>query len=344
MGASVLQAQDKPLIVHASEIGIAKFHRYDMKEREHGKENIWTRYALDGEPNSKVEQELPFTKNQEDGSVTVYFSTMEELFAGLKEVGSDNKRKIEVLNIHAHGLPGGIWFPKDKKERASWDCATWRSLADGTDKSNYDQYYHAVELSDIKMFRDISEKSADQVKFPCTVGAKEFGDVVAKDPTIKDLFASDTRIHFFSCLVGLGSRGAQFVSDLAKVLLNGEESRVEAALQFGLGDWSMPDGMGFWDYQNDAQMKRDMEDYPTAKEDRKFMQKGQVRIALFRKGEWQLGVSDDLDVTTGDKDNLEIRTVTKLEKKVETPKKTGNPKIWTVRIPGTNVRISGIEN
>ena len=49
-------------------------------------------------------------------------------------------------------------------------------------------------------------------------------------------------------------------------------------MDFGLGDWSMPKGMGFWDYQSDAQLEHDNSIYPVDHKDAEIAQKGTIRM------------------------------------------------------------------
>ena len=97
-------------------------------------------------------------------------------------------------------------------------------------------------------------------------------------------FASDAQLHLFSCIVGLGWAGKRFTYNLAGILFSGENSRVEAAMNFGLGDWSMPAGMGFWDYLSVDQLNRDNSKYPVDRNDRELMQKGQIRFVTKNAG------------------------------------------------------------
>jgi len=148
--------------------------------------------------------------------------------------------------------------------------------------------------------------------------------------------------------VGYGLSGSRFVSSVAKLLFSGEHARVEASLNFGLGDWSMPEGMGFWDFKSFKQIDRDNSRYPVDKNDREMMQKGGIRVAEFSGGKWNRGVLKGLDFMYGHKDTYslesshnfiaddmtpEAESITRLEmlKSIRFPLR--------IRIPGTNAYV-----
>lgn len=91
------------------------------------------------------------------------------------------------------------------------------------------------------------------------------------------------QMNFFSCLVGLGKVGESFLKELV-LTFKAENITLRASTNFGLGDWSIPEGMAFWDYQNDTQIKHDYDNYPKAKKDRDFMQKGTIDMVQMVSG------------------------------------------------------------
>jgi hypothetical protein len=94
------------------------------------------------------------------------------------------------------------------------------------------------------------------------------------------VLARDAQIHLASCVVGLGKMGQEFTQGLAELLLaSGGGGRVETSMDFGLGDWSMPEGMGFWDLQTDEQVNHDNELYVKDRKDAEIAQKGTIRVA-----------------------------------------------------------------
>lgn len=135
-----------------------------------------------------------------------------------------------------------------------------------------------------------------------------------------------------SCIVGLGKMGKIFTEGMANLLLKGEQGRIETSTNYGLGDWSMPEGMGFWDYMNDEQLERDNANYPVNKQDREEMQKGVVRVAQKSRASKMIG---DQDFMT-----LEFRAMPK-GPIMEEPKvffSTMNS-ATSIRIPGTKARL-----
>ncbi|MDB5037240.1 MAG: hypothetical protein JWQ35_768 [Bacteriovoracaceae bacterium] len=284
---------EEGLIIHAAEIGIGKFHRRDNQVHPYAKDNIWTDYVLPEEATIAT----PLARGNPDGSVTVFFSSLEELLTRVIEVSHQSQKKIQVLNIEAHGLPGAMWFPVDETAKNSAACSDWVRTANGPDEKNYEQYYSQVSLADIVTLRIFAYLPF--VPAPCTSGVKAWRKVVAKLPTLKDAFTSDAQLHFFSCTVGYGLAGSKFVSQLAALLFSGEKSKVEAAMNFGLGDWSMPEGMGFWDFKSLGQLHRDNQNYVKNKQDREMMQKGGIRMAEYSNGEWKKGILRGMDFMVG---------------------------------------------
>ena len=94
------------LVVHTSEFGVGKFHRYDNQVHAYGTTNAWLPYILP----SNAETDQPLIQGNADGSVTVFFSTLDDLIASVIQVSKDRHQPVAVLNIHGHGLPGTMWF------------------------------------------------------------------------------------------------------------------------------------------------------------------------------------------------------------------------------------------
>jgi len=84
---------------------------------------------------------------------------------------------------------------------------------------------------------DSSYSNSDQ-QLGCTVGFAQWQEIVNKNLQIISAFERSAVIHFLSCVVGLGNRGHQFTLEIAKVL-NLNQGMVQAAMKYGLGDWSM---------------------------------------------------------------------------------------------------------
>ncbi|MBN8554671.1 MAG: hypothetical protein J0L93_04430 [Deltaproteobacteria bacterium] len=294
--------ESKHLIIHAAEMGIGKFHRYDNSVHSYDENNIWINYVL---PNNAPEK-TPIIQENKDGSVTIFFSHLEELFQQIQKVSNDKGMKVDVLNINAHGLPGGMWFPKDEATMNSSACGSWAASAQGDDRANYNQYYSPISKSDINQIRFLSRAWYAPVGAPCVTGYKQWDEVAKRNAGIKQIFATDAQIHLFSCVVGLGWAGKTFIEKVAPTILSGEGSKMAAAMNFGLGDWSMPEGMGFWDFQNSEQLERDEHLYVTNKRDRDIMQKGEVRLAAINAGKWKSNILTNLDFMLGTKDDLQL--------------------------------------
>lgn len=327
------------LIVHAAEIGIGKFHRYDNKVHPYEHNNIWLNYVAPEGDNLKT----PIVRANDDGSVTVFYSTLEEMLQSVQKISAEKQAKVSVLNINAHGMPGAMWFPKDEKTMKSSSCSDWVNSANGADKGNYDQYYSPVSKADIIQMRMLAKLPSAQWMAPCTTGAKQWVEILKRNPKVLTAFASDAQLHFFSCIVGLGRAGKNFMTKVAAALFSGDGAKVEASMNFGLGDWSMPEGMGFWDYLNDDQLNRDNEHYPVDRKDRDLMQKGQVRVVM-NQGKTQIeGVVPNVDFMLGTKDSLVASAQGFYKEPEDLISKEEYLQIkehgLSVRIPGTNVRV-----
>ncbi len=309
------------LTIHAAEIGIGKFHRHDNSVHTYEAENAWAPYIL---PAGQVK--LPYVKENSSESVTIFFDTLEGMLKEMVKVAKERNQKVAVLNINAHGLPGGMWFPATTKLMNSFGCMQWKQAANGSDEGNYKQYYSPVSKSDILQMREYS-KSGGNV--PCVTGTSQWKSVVASIDGMKTVFTENARVNLLSCLVGLGPVGDKFSKELGQVLFANTEGTVKTSINLGLGDWSMPEGMGFWDYINDEQLEKDNKSYPINKKDREQMQKGSVRIASFESGGWSSKVLTDLDFMMLDGSVDSGRVVTEVEAD------SVGVKPSQIRLPGT---------
>jgi hypothetical protein len=277
------------LVIHTTEFGVGKFHRYDNQVHAYDHSSAWAPYVL---PNGAAVTQ-PLIQKNADGSFTVFFSTLDDLIASVVQISDTEKRKVSVLNVHGHGLPGAMWFPKDQASISSFECSDWNDAANGSDQNNYSQYYSAVSVDEINQIKQMSDNP--NIQTGCTTGLKEWQAGVAKTPHFKDVFADDAQIHFLSCVVGLGKMGEQFTQGIASLLLPKAGGRVETSMDFGLGDFSMPEGMGFWDYQSDAQIEHDNSIYVVDHKDREIAQKGTIRMATFTKNQWDTTLLSNRD-------------------------------------------------
>ncbi len=267
------------LMIDATEIGVGKFHRYDNKLHPYPVASVWK-----GHISPEGALKTPIVFDDADGFVTIQFSNLQELLSAIVAISAKRGDKVSVLNIHGHGLPGGMWYPKDEAQQKSAECAQWRRSAEGPEESNYEQYYSPVSKEEVMSIRRRSDAPGH---YACMTGAADWKEVVNRVPGIRGVFADDAVIHFQSCVVGLGEAGRQFTTAVAGLLLGGEKATVQTSVDFGLGDWSMPEGMGFWDYQNDPQLARDNRIYPADHKDREIMQKGTIRVAMRTGGTWE---------------------------------------------------------
>jgi hypothetical protein len=274
------------LVIHTAEMGIGKFHRMDNKAHTYSLDNAWKPFILaDNAPTV-----TPVIQNNADGSVTIFYSSLLEMLTTATKIAADRGEKISALNINAHGLPGGMWFPKSAKQRDSFECRDWRSAAAAPDKTNYDQYYSPISKSEILQLKATAQFPAH---YSCVVGLPEWREITAQVPNLKSYFSNDAQVHFLSCLVGYGPVGESYTAGIAGMLMDGTQAALQTSLKFGLGDWSMPEGMGFWDYINDQQLAHDNSIYPVNRRDRDIMQTGGVRVAHGQNGIWSTSIVTD---------------------------------------------------
>ena len=94
-------------------------------------------------------------------------------------------------------------------------------------------------------------------------------------------YALDAQIHFLSCVVGLGRWAMTLRARSPRWCWAGFARRtVETALDLGLGDWSMPKGMGFWDIGMTAsELNHANAIYPVDRQDAEVAELGTIRIA-----------------------------------------------------------------
>lgn len=317
------------LVIHTTEFGVGKFHRYDNQQHAYGKDNAWLPYVLPvGAATDKA-----LTVHNADGSYTVFFSTLDEMMTSVEAIVQQEGKKISVFNIHGHGLPGAMWFPKDEDEKNGFMCGDWVRAASGEDVDNYNQYYGPVTVDEIEQIRGISNNP--NVHMGCTTGAAEWKEIIAKHAAFKAAFDADAQMHFLSCVVGLGSVGAQFTQDIAQTVLANGAGHVETSMAFGLGDWSMPEGMGFWDFQSQQQVDSDNAKYPVDHKDREIAQKGSIRLASFGNGAWStsaLAARDFMKLSF--EQNVQVGVATPVLFSAEF-----GPVPARVRVPGTNAYV-----
>jgi hypothetical protein len=232
-----------------------------------------------------------------------------------------------------------MWFPKDVRTMESWSCYSWKEAASGSDKANYEQYYSPLSVSQINQIRDISNNP--NIEMGCTTGLKEWREAMAANPGFKAALADDIQIHFLSCVVGLGKVGETFTQGMAELLLPTAAARLETSVNFGLGDWSMDKGMGFWDFITEDQVKRDGDLYQAHRRDSEIAQKGTMRIANYA-GAWKTGLVTGRDVMAIGFETAFKGTLLAAPIELEAP--TYGPAPARIRVPGTNSFVDVREN
>ncbi len=279
------------LIIHASELGVGKFHRQDNKVHNYGADNAWTPYVLGDKTPSEA---TPVFQKNPDGSVTIFFSNLDELMGAVARVAKEEGRLVSVLNVHGHGIPGGMWYPKDAQTQASQECQGWRATAESTDEVNYSRYYSPVQKYQMMLIRELSQNASMSTSFECVTDLADWRALAEIHTDFTQALAPDLQVHFLSCVVGLGNSGDNFAKGIAQILISGPKGRVSASVNYGLSDWSMSAGLGFWDFQTDEQLNKDNDAYPINKRDADMAQLGSVRIAVGSRANVQTGIVDNL--------------------------------------------------
>jgi len=253
---------------------LAGFHQFENQIRHYEDGNVW-----------KVSI-VPFFSDdptpiifQESGTAfTIIFSTLEELLHTVAMIAHTSNRQIAILNIHAHGLPGGQGFPRDLEMLRSWRCKRWRDRSKKPEKS-FAKYYQLPSFEEIS---DIRQWHKDSSNNYCLSTSKDWR-AVSERLYLGDLrryFSKDAQINLLSCLVGYGTFGDLFLKNLAALLLPVDgNGRVSGPINFGLADSSMYFGLGFWDYKGSRQLTRDKKIYSKTKQDFRIAQSGTLRVA-----------------------------------------------------------------
>ena len=288
---------ERLLVVDAVDTVMGNFHRYDNRRHPYGPGNYWADFIGAGYGPGSA-----FARQDADGAVTIEFSSLEDLLRTLVKVAAKEHAQVAVLNINSHGHPGGSWFPPDEEAMNADECQAWMQTAQSSDAVSYGLYYSDLYKGDIKSMRRASARANPY--FDCATGAGDWRRVASRIKGINSVFAPGAQIHFDSCLTGLGKAGEGFVKAVAEALFPHGGGNVAASMDYGLTDWSMPKGMGFWDYQNDAQLSQFNRLYPRDRRDSEFAQAGSVRVASYQNGAWTTFVAGGLRVMPTDATQL----------------------------------------
>ncbi len=281
-------------ILHGVELGVGKFHRMDNKAHPYGEKSAWTPYVLpDGKNSVEKNSTDGFIQSNYDGSVSVFFTSLEELFQLSAKAAKIKGQEIEIFNVHGHGLPGAMWYPKDQKERDGFLCGQWRANAYGSDAANFNTYYTTISKSEILSIRRMSERK-EPTGMNCVTGAKDWELILTRNQEFKAVLSDSVQVNFLSCVVGLGVAGENFAAAIAKTLLKTSKGKVLSSINFGLGDWSMPEGMGFWDFVSDEQLAYFNQHYPVDQKDRDIMLKGMVRETVLNFAQSENKIFSDI--------------------------------------------------
>ena len=286
------QAQAEPdLSVHVSDFDIGKFHRESHRRHPYGKGNVWTNFVLPPDADGTS----PVLVTNDDGSRSLFASNLEDVFENLIRLSAETGRKVGTLDLVAHGFPGAISFAADRRAFASGDCEAARKLIAGPDEASYRKYYAGTSLAAHE--RMLKSSTFANGRIACGSTAVDFKKTASRLTVVQAVFSERARIRILGCNVGRGSVGTLFVSEVAKALLiPGTDASVTAIRHYGLIDWSIPEGEGFWDVIGESQASRDEQTYPKDEMDSRYMKRGSIAVARFRAGKWRVAVTSDLSI------------------------------------------------
>lgn len=292
------------LTIHAVELGIGKFHRMDNKVHPYSEGNVWIPMIL---PEGADLKDTPLIVQRSPEVFTVFFSSLEEVIQSVVKISKEQGRKINVLNIHAHGMPGAMFFPQTNNMRDSLLCANWRRHSAANDEKNYKMYYSSVSMINLKLVRAFSAIGDSKVtrvlnpllRDPCMTGLGAFERQAKKVDSFKSYFADDLEMKFLSCSVSLGRAGKDFVEGIGELFLNSKEGSVTASQNISLGDWSTPEGLGFWDGHSWKQVREDNKNYVQNRRDSDIAQPGAIRTAFIdENGKMTSVITKDVQLMT----------------------------------------------
>ena len=194
------------LTIHAAEFGIGKFHRKDNEVHPYADNNVWKVFIPDSK--APFDGKNMVRQKNKDNSYTVFYSNLDELFTEMEKISDENNHaKIKVFNLHAHGSPGGMGFPRDVANRDSSACIDWKDKARGDDLSNYNQYYGigsenqigTTDEASIDYIASLTNTAFYSQRDICVTDLSDWKLIAARHPKLKAAFADDVQIHFLSC-------------------------------------------------------------------------------------------------------------------------------------------------
>lgn len=261
--------------VLAEDISAAKFHREDHRLHPYSPDHAWRPFV----PSEQGEIVAPLVEDK-GGDTLIVFSSLQELFRTMKEVAQKKEKKIDLLVINAHGVPGGLWFPRDAAERDGEGCKDWMELALASDEANHREVYGGMTEEEILETREKANIVTSGV--PCVQGSEAWSALWREQGLPREI-SQDFGIILDSCTVGLGRAGESFATGIARGVL-GENGYLQSLLSYGLADHSLPEGVGFWDFENGENLSRDNLLYATSRRGRDIAQPGSVRVTRKQRG------------------------------------------------------------
>jgi|GEM_PF-6602461 len=286
------------LRIDAIEFSLGKFHRQANMLHPYSQQHAFKSFILP----TNADDLKTFSVEQSKTHYSIFFTNLIDLFMMMDQISQTTGNKIQILNMTAHGTPGGLLIPRDPERMKSVECFQWKRSVTEPDGKVYEDYYKFSTIENLKAYEELSKEDHAPL-FRCISGHKDWAIAMEQVPRLKTQFSHDAQIHFISCLVGKGELGFKFTESILKTSISIPDSqRVQASQELGLGDWSMDQGMGFWTFLDQEQYSFDFKNYPLFKEDALFKQHGNITTSEFIHGKIKTGVIKDADFLSVEKD------------------------------------------
>jgi hypothetical protein len=280
------------LVVHATELSMGRGTRADDKLHPYGDQHAFAPYILPaGTPGDQ-----PTTVKHADGSVTVFFSTLEEMMHGVAEASRTAGQKVQLLSLHTHGVPGGTSVPRDREAFESTGCQSFKKNYTTSDEELLDTAYDMSVTVLLAMGALHLSSHTSTMQMPCSSYLEDWQSIAAKVPEFGAAFAPEAQLHIMACVSGMGESGESFTRGLADLLFRQSGGSVMTSIKFGIGDWSTPRGMAFWDYDSFEQYYHDANLVHDNHQVSSIAQTGTIRVARYSGGQLSTMLLEDRDI------------------------------------------------
>jgi hypothetical protein len=278
------------LTIHAAEFTVARGHAIGNHLHPYAPSHAFLPYVL---PPGNTGQ--PAIVENSDGSYSVFFTHLEELLRQVVDITHHTGQKVAVLNIHSHGLPGTTVVPRDAATLASSACDDWRKAYSISDAQFVNDAYSSATVPVMTAIEAVADLPDIRLSL-CASDTIDWQHELDQVPELRHVFVKDAQIHVLACVVGRGVAGEIFSRELARQLFGDSSGSILTSFKFGLGDWSMPLGMGFWDIISSQQAQQDLDTMAQQHEVASVAQKGPIRAVKYDGSTWSTTILPDRSV------------------------------------------------